>query len=64
MAKSQSLIIFYPQNIGLQAKILSERTFTIFVVMALVRPVPMSAEQPCAIIDRQENRSRPCRLPP
>lgn len=26
-----------PQNIGLQAKILSERTFTIFVVMALVR---------------------------
>lgn len=25
------------QNIGLQAKILSDRTFTIFVVMALVR---------------------------
>lgn len=25
-----------PQNIGLQAKILSERTFTMFVVMALV----------------------------
>lgn len=28
------------QNIGLQAGILSQRTFTIFVVMALVRTDP------------------------
>lgn len=28
------------QNIGLQAGILSQRTFTIFVVMALVRTKP------------------------
>lgn len=31
------MLTLWPQNIGLQAGILSQRTFTIFVVMALVR---------------------------